>query len=101
MELEDVSLSIRGPENTSVVLTIRRDGADRDMTLIRRNIHMQTAAGEMIEGTDIGYVRIALFSEDTGREFTEAYQSLRAQGMKKMILDLRNNPGGWSTRRRW
>lgn len=81
MELEDVSLSIRGPENTSVVLTIRRDGADRDMTLIRRNIHMKTAAGEMIEGTDIGYIRIALFSEDTGREFTEAYQSLRGQGM--------------------
>lgn len=94
MALEDVSLAIRGPENTSVVLTIRHDGADADMTLIRRSIHMQTAAGELIEGTDIGYIRIALFSEDTGREFTEAYNTLRAQGMKKMILDLRNNPGG-------
>lgn len=94
MALEDVSLAIRGPENTSVVLTIRHDGADADMTLIRRSIHMQTAAGELIEGTYIGYIRIALFSEDTGREFTEAYNTLRAQGMKKMILDLRNNPGG-------
>lgn len=94
MELEAVSQAIRGPEGTSVVLTIRHDGADADMTLTRRNIHMQTVAGQMIEGTDIGYIQIALFSEDTGQEFTDTYNKLRSQGMKKMILDLRNNPGG-------
>lgn len=94
MELEAVSQAIRGPEGTSVVLTIRHDGADTDMTLTRRNIHMQTVAGQMIEGTDIGYIQIALFSEDTGQEFTDTYNKLRSQGMKKMILDLRNNPGG-------
>lgn len=94
MKLEDVSSAIRGPAQTQVTLTIRRDGADTDMALTRREIHMQTVGGEMIGQTDIGYIRIAIFSEGTGAEFTKEYEKLRAQGMKKMILDLRNNPGG-------
>ena len=94
MELEDVSKAIRGPADTQVTLTIRRGGDTTDMTLTRRNIHMQTVAGEMIEGTDIAYIRIAMFSEDTGEEFTKEFEKMRGQGMKKMILDLRNNPGG-------
>lgn len=94
MKLEDVSQKIRGPVNTDVVLTIREDGADKEVTLTRRQIHMKTVMGQMVEGTNIGYIRIGVFSEDTGREFTKEYQSLREQGMEKMILDLRNNPGG-------
>ena len=94
MKLEDVSQKIRGPVNTDVVLTIREDGVDKDVTLTRRQIHMKTVMGQMVEGTNIGYIRIGVFSEDTGKEFTQEYQSLREQGMEKMILDLRNTPGG-------
>lgn len=94
MKLEDVSQKIRGPVNTDVVLTIREDGADKEVALTRRQIHMKTVMGQMVEGTNIGYIRIGVFSEDTGKEFTKEYQSLREQGMEKMILDLRNNPGG-------
>lgn len=94
MKLEDVSQKIRGPVNTDVVLTIREDGVDKEVTLTRRQIHMKTVMGQMVEGTNIGYIRIGVFSEDTGKEFTKEYQSLREQGMEKMILDLRNNPGG-------
>ena len=94
MKLEDVSQKIRGPVNTDVILTIREDGADKEVTLTRRQIHMKTVMGQMVEGTNIGYIRIGVFSEDTGKEFTKEYQSLREQGMEKMILDLRNNPGG-------
>ncbi len=94
MKLEDVSAAIRGPAGTQVSLKLRRDGADEDIVLTRREIHMQTVAGEMMGQTDIGYIRIAMFSEGTGAEFAKEYEKLRRQGMKKMILDLRNNPGG-------
>lgn len=94
MKLEDVSGSVRGPEGTSVAVTIRRDGHDTEYTFTRRSIHVQTVGGQLVEDTDIGYIRVAIFSETTGDEFTKKYNELKEQGMKKMILDLRDNPGG-------
>lgn len=94
MKLEDVSKAIRGEEGTSVDLVIRRDGQEQDMTIQRREIHIPTVAGKMIDGTDVGYIRVAVFSDGTADDFTKEYQKLRSQGMKKMILDLRDNPGG-------
>lgn len=94
MSLEDISKTIRGPVDTTVTLTLGRDGGSQDVAITRRQIHMKTVGGQMIEGTDVGYIRVAIFSENTGEEFTRQYQELRKQGMKRMILDLRNNPGG-------
>lgn len=45
-------------------------------------------------GDGMGYIRIASFSENTGKEFKAAYESLAEQGMKGLIIDLRENPGG-------
>lgn len=94
MKLEDISNAVRGAVGTTVTVTIRRDGADTAYTLTRQNVHVKTVAGQMVEGTDIGYIRVAIFSENTGSEFTKQYQALKEQGMKKLILDLRDNPGG-------
>lgn len=94
MALEDISKAVRGAEGTTVSVTIRRNGADTTYTLTRQKVHVKTVAGQMVEGTDIGYIRIAIFSENTGAEFTKQFQALKDQGMKKMILDLRDNPGG-------
>ena len=94
MSLEDISRTIRGPVDTTVTLTLGRNGESQEMAITRRQIHMKTVGGQMIEGTDVGYIRVAIFSENTGEEFTRQYQELRKQGMKRMILDLRNNPGG-------
>ena len=94
MSLEDISKTIRGPVDTTVTLTLGRNGESQEMAITRRQIHMKTVGGQMIEGTDVGYIRVAIFSENTGEEFTRQYQELRKQGMKRMILDLRNNPGG-------
>ena len=93
-KLEDVSKRIRGAANTSVTLVVRRDGEDKTFTVERRQIHVPTVAGKMIEGTDIGYIRIAVFGEGTAEDFTKEYTKLREHGMNKMILDLRDNPGG-------
>ncbi len=91
---EDVATSIRGEKGTEVTLTIRREGEeDRDYVITRDTIQMKTAAGQMAPD-NIGYIRIASFGEHTADEFKAAYQKLKDEGMKGLIIDLRANPGG-------
>ena len=96
---EETAAHIRGKEGTEVVLTIHREGAeDKDYSITRSNILLKTAAGEMIpEHPNVGYIRIASFSENTAKEFKENYDKLAAEGMKGLIIDLRSNPGGLVT----
>ena len=93
-QLEDVSKNIRGPVDTSVDLVVRRDGEEQSFTVQRRQIHVPTVAGKMVDGTDVGYIRVAVFSDGTADDFTKEFTKLREQGMNKLILDLRDNPGG-------
>lgn len=93
-QLEDVSKHIRGPVDTSVDLVVCRNGEEQSFTVQRRQIHVPTVAGKMVDGTDVGYIRIAVFSDGTADDFTKEFTKLREQGMKKLILDLRDNPGG-------
>ena len=98
LQPEEVVGKIRGVEGTQVVITIRRQGEeDKDYTLTRSSIPMTTAAGEMIPDTEIGYIRIASFSENTGREFKDALEKEKSQNSKGLIIDLRANPGGLVT----
>ena len=99
MAPEVVAASIRGEAGTEVVLTIGRSGeTDRDYAITRDHIRVKTVAGQMLENEPgIGYIRIVQFSENTGKEFKEAMNSLKEQGMQGLILDLRSNPGGLLT----
>ena len=99
MEPELVAASIRGEAGTEVVLTIGRNGeADKDYAITRDHIRVKTVAGRMLENEpDVGYIRIVQFSENTGKEFKDALTSLREQGMRGLIIDLRANPGGLLT----
>ena len=97
MQPEMVAMKIRGEVGSQVVLTIHREGeADRDYTITRDVIKTHTAAEEMLPD-GIGYIRIASFGEKTGEEFKESYGRLEEQGMKGLIIDLRENPGGFVT----
>ena len=96
MQPEEVAMHIRGEVGTKVVLTIERDGETQDYTIERATIKIDTAKGTMFED-GMGYIRIASFSENTGKEFKAAYDSLEEQGMKGLIIDLRENPGGLVT----
>lgn len=92
---EEVAMHIRGKIGTEVALTIHRDGSeDQDYTMVRDTITIRTAKGRMLDGTQLGYIRIASFAENTGKEFKEEYDQLEAAGMKGLIIDLRQNPGG-------
>lgn len=94
---EEVAMRIRGEAGTDVELTVHRDGEDDKSYKIKRDtIKVTTAAGKMLED-GMGYIRIASFSEDTANEFKTAYEKLLGEGMKGLVLDLRENPGGLIT----
>ena len=96
MAFDEVAAHVRGEPGTNVVISIVRNGTQQDFTITRDNIKLKTVAHEMMEN-NIGYIQIASFSEDTAQEFSDAYTDLKNQGMKGLILDLRNNPGGLLT----
>ncbi|MGN0376498.1 MAG: S41 family peptidase [Suilimivivens sp.] len=89
---------VKGKENTTVHLTIYREGEPDflEMDVVRKElIETQTVYSGMIEDTDsIGYLQIREFDGVTGDQFNEAMAELKASGMKGLILDLRSNPGG-------
>ena len=87
---------IAGEENTTVNLTVLRDGEELTITVTRRTIEVVVAEGQMLEG-DIGLVTIANFNEKCASETIAAIESLQAQGAKKIIFDVRNNPGGYAS----
>lgn len=96
MAFDEVAAHVRGQVGTDVVLTIMRDNVNQDITITRDNIKLKTVGHKMLDN-NIGYIQIVSFSEDTANEFNEAYNDLKNQGMKALVLDLRNNPGGLLT----
>jgi len=90
-----VAVMIRGPEGTSVTLTLARppDPIPFDLKIIRANIQVPAADRRMLE-PDIGYLQIFTFNEHATREVSNFLQELRNQGARALVLDLRNNAGG-------
>jgi len=98
LQLEEVAARIRGPEGTTVELTLENDeGQERSVKVVRGAIKSKSVMGKMVPDTKIGYIRIAIFNESTAADFVQAYHDLESQGMKATILDLRYNPGGLLT----
>ncbi len=86
---------MRGPKGTPVRLLIMREGWDkpREFKIIRDVIRVVSVKSRML-ADDIGYVKIIQFQGQTVEELEKALKGLEAKGMKKLILDLRNDPGG-------
>ena len=89
-----VSQHVRGEENTPVTLTVYRDGAEVELTMNRRKLEMQTVEHEMLSDGKTGYLLVTEFDTVTAEQFKKAMDSLVAEGMEQLVLDLRNNPGG-------
>lgn len=86
---------IRGEEGTDVVLKIYRpdDMEYHDVTITRQIVENKTISSYMIDD-NIGYIRITQFISNTDEQFKEAVESLTSQGMKALMIDVRDNPGG-------
>ena len=98
LQPEEVVLGIRGEVGTQVALTIHREGQeDTDYQLTRDTIHVPSVKGLKLEGTDLGYIRIASFAENTGKEFKEEFKKVKDEGARGLVIDLRQNPGGLIT----
>lgn len=86
---------VLGPAGSEVTLTIRRgDEAPFDVKITRAKITIKSSEGKMLEN-DIAYVKVSTFGENTTPELLNALKDLMAQNPKGLILDLRNNGGGY------
>ena len=99
LSLFEAVLLIRGPTDTTVVLTILREGEPEpfDISIVRAEIELEVVQSELLEspnGDKIGYVRLAQFSKGAAAKITEVAEELFDQGATSLIFDLRSNPGG-------
>ncbi len=95
IERKDVPKKLRGPKGSKVDVTIRRDGAENfEVTLIRDEIPLYSVSASFMLRDRIGYIFVNRFSSTTYEEVNDAFQKLKAQGMEKLLLDLRGNSGG-------
>lgn len=95
LSVAEVSEQLRGPAGEPVTVTFLRDGEEpREITIVREVIRTFSVTSRM-EG-DFGYIRISTFNENTGRELTEAINTLKGSNpnLRGVVLDLRNNGGG-------
>ncbi len=93
---KDVFKKLRGPKGTTVEITIRRLGGDKfDVTIIRDDIPIYSVRASLMLDEDTGYIWLTRFSATTDDEVRSSLNQLGAQGMKRLVLDLRNNSGGF------
>ena len=92
MPVDQVVQRIRGDVGTTVKLVLSRGGERKDVTVTREKV-VAPAAEWKIDG-EIGILTVSRFNDDTGKQARQAAEEFRSAGVKKVILDLRGNPGG-------
>ncbi len=92
--LSDAVDLMRGVPGTDVEVTFLRDGEERTCTITRREISVNQIESKMLD-QQIGYIAFYEFAGQAEKEFEEALNGLMAQGARGVIVDLRDNPGGW------
>lgn len=93
---DEIIRRLKGAPGTEVEVSVHRDGWDepRKFVLVREVIHIPSVQWEMLPG-QLGYVEVTQFAQDTTGEVLKALGELRREGLQGLILDLRNNSGGY------
>lgn len=88
---------LMGPKGTTVAITVYRRGAKDilDFTVVRDKIPVNSLDAAYIVSGNVGYIKLSRFSEQTAVEFDKAVEQLKLQKMENLIIDLRNNSGGY------
>ncbi len=94
--IDDAASKMKGPEDTHVTIKLlkKSSGKTEEITLTRAIIKRETVTSEMLDD-QIGYIQISQFALHTCEEFANHFNGLVGKGMKKLVIDLRNNPGGY------
>ncbi|MFP5247230.1 MAG: S41 family peptidase, partial [Thermoanaerobaculia bacterium] len=96
LPLDEVVKRLKGPKGSTVHITIMRVGMKEPipLTIVRAAIPTNSISNVLMLRPGVGYIRIKDFTSTTVRELDEAIEKLEGEGMKKLVLDLRMNPGG-------
>jgi carboxyl-terminal processing protease len=88
---------LKGPRGTEVNVTIKRSGTEAPLTftIIRDKIPQYSVDVAYMVDAETGYIKVSRFAATTYEEFTKAFKDLQDAGMKKLVLDLQGNPGGY------
>lgn len=92
-DFDTIADKIKGEAGTKVTLVIERDKEQKTFEIIRQKITTNPITTEVLEN-DIGYVHIPSFDNETANHFKEKVEALQKEGVKSLIIDLRNNGGG-------
>ena len=95
ISLVEAVQKLRGKQGTQVIITIKRDGVENPfkVTINRAIIEIHSVKSDVIQ-TDVGYIRITNFNQTTAQEFTDSLVKLQKRGIRSLVIDLRNDPGG-------
>lgn len=93
---DEVQKKLRGPKGTKVTVTVARNGMNKplEFEITRDKIPLYSVSASFMVTDEVGYVYVNRFAETTSKELEAALEKLKSEGMKELILDLRDNPGG-------
>jgi len=96
LPLPQVVKNILGPAGTAVTLTMLNPTTQRtwDVTLVRASVSLHNVTWDALPGTTVAHLRIAAFSKGITDDLQQGLRQMQEQGLRRVILDLRNNPGG-------
>jgi len=88
---------LKGPKGTEVKIDVLREGNKNPLlfTIVRDKIPQYSVEVAYMVQPEVGYIKISRFTQTTYDEYKQAFNKLRSQGMKKLVLDLQGNPGGY------
>lgn len=89
----EVKNLVVGEIGTTVIVTVLRDGKNVEITGTRTAVNSTTVSGGVLDN-GVGYIKLASFSSNSAKEFSDVANTLKKEGVTELILDLRNNPGG-------
>ena len=90
--VDEVTATVRGEAGTDVTLTVDRDGSQLDITITRAALIIPVVESEVVGG--VGYLKLNLFTDTSDRQLHTALLELLNSGIARLVLDLRDNPGG-------